>query len=160
VVATVVAVMRGQAYTHSNLRGTMQIRRTLAIGVVALLPVTLAACGGESGTAPPTNGNGNGNGQPPAPTTAQVSMLSADDGYGYESHSFSPNEVTIKRAGTVTWANPSGVPHNVTFASSNAPANIADRTDGSESRTFSSTGQFDYQCTNHAGMTGRVVVVD
>ena len=29
---------------------------------------------------------------------------------------------------------------------------------GSATRTFSTAGTYDYQCTRHSGMTGRVVV--
>jgi plastocyanin len=51
------------------------------------------------------------------------------------------------------------VQHNVTFdAAAGAPANIADRTSGGDSRTFMTAGIFDYQCTIHPGMNGQVTV--
>jgi plastocyanin len=73
---------------------------------------------------------------------------------------FSPNAITIAKNTTVTWEWQGTTPaHNVTFDNTpGRPTNIANRTSGSESRTFDTAGIFDYQCTNHAGMTGRVTV--
>jgi plastocyanin len=75
-------------------------------------------------------------------------------------NAFSPNAITIAKNTTVTWEWQGTTPaHNVTFAAAaGAPTNIPDRTAGSASRTFDTAGIFDYQCTNHIGMTGRVTV--
>jgi uncharacterized protein YjdB len=71
---------------------------------------------------------------------------------------FSPTSVDINRGGTVTW-NFQAVTHNVTFTgTTGAPADIAATTSSSASRSFSTPGTFDYQCTLHGGMTGRVIV--
>jgi plastocyanin len=80
-----------------------------------------------------------------------------DQVYG-ESNTFSPAAVTIARNGTVTWTNATGTAHNVTFAGTGAPANIANYSTGSNARTFATAGTFSYQCTNHSGMTGSVTV--
>jgi plastocyanin len=75
---------------------------------------------------------------------------------------FEPLAVHIIRGGSVTWligrqGNPIG--HNVTFATSGAPANIP-RTEGGAlvSLLFPTAGSFAYECTLHAGMTGTVHV--
>lgn len=88
----------------------------------------------------------------PAPSQATVTLTAA---------SFDPSEVRLKVGGTVTWVNSSGgVLHNVTFASPPAGVtNIGNHTQGSNSRSFSATGAFDYECTNHSGMTGTITVV-
>ncbi|HEU4558433.1 MAG TPA: plastocyanin/azurin family copper-binding protein, partial [Longimicrobium sp.] len=72
--------------------------------------------------------------------------------------SFSPQTVTIAPGTTVTWQF-SGNTHNVTF-NTVAPTggNIPDRSSGSVTRTFPTAGTYDYRCTRHNGMTGRVVV--
>ena len=125
------------------------------------LLLALAACGGTYSSAPtpppppppppPPGGN--------PPSSASVAMTSGDDGYGSSTNLFSPAAVTIARAGTVTWSNNSGAAHNVTFgAEAGAPANVPNLTTGSASRTFASAGTFAYQCTNHTGMTGQVIV--
>jgi len=72
--------------------------------------------------------------------------------------SFSPTSLTIQAGGTVTWSNPSGQTHNVTFIASGAPANIGNHTSGTNQRTFGSAGTFNYTCTNHGGMNGAVTV--
>lgn len=75
-------------------------------------------------------------------------------------NAFSPNAITIAKNTTVTWAWQGTTPaHNVTFDNTpGRPTNIANRTSGSESRIFDTAGTFNYQCTNHAGMTGSVTV--
>jgi plastocyanin len=51
------------------------------------------------------------------------------------------------------------VAHNVTFGTATgAPANVTNMAMGSVSRSFSSAGTFSYQCTNHQGMGGQVIV--
>jgi plastocyanin len=72
--------------------------------------------------------------------------------------SFSPSQVFLVTGGTVTWNNTSGAQHNITFAAANAPADIGNHTNGSNERDFPETGIFNYTCTNHAGMNGRVTV--
>ncbi|HEX8359236.1 MAG TPA: Ig-like domain-containing protein [Longimicrobium sp.] len=72
--------------------------------------------------------------------------------------SFAPPSVTIGVGGTVTWEI-SGATHNVTFGGA-APqgGNIPDTRTGSISRQFTTAGTYEYQCTRHSGMQGRVVV--
>ena len=68
--------------------------------------------------------------------------------------------VTIQRGDSVAWQWQNGAaPHNITFAAAaGAPANEPDRTSGAVWRTFATAGTFNYQCTNHGGMTGLVTV--
>jgi len=124
------------------------------------LVLALAGCGGGSSTgppAPPPPPPPPGGGNPAA--TANVAMTSGDDGYGTATNAFSPSTVTIIRNGTVTWSNTSGVTHNVTFGqASGSPTNIPNLAAGSVARSFPSAGTFSYQCTNHQGMGGQVIV--
>ena len=73
--------------------------------------------------------------------------------------SFSPNNVAVFAGGSVTWNNTSCETHNVTFSTQGSPANIANHSSGSNARDFATAGTFNYQCTLHAGMHGRVTVV-
>lgn len=73
--------------------------------------------------------------------------------------SFSPASVTVAPGTVVAWQI-SGGTHNVTFGpqkptGGDVPDTGAGRT---VTRTFASAGTFDYQCTRHSGMTGRVIV--
>jgi plastocyanin len=87
-----------------------------------------------------------------APATASVTL---------QSIAFNPDNVLIALNGQVTWTwNDGAIVHNVTFTpATGVPADITDRSSGSVSRTFSTAGTFNYQCTRHGGMTGTVVVV-
>ncbi|MGQ0538503.1 MAG: Ig-like domain-containing protein [Gemmatimonadaceae bacterium] len=86
----------------------------------------------------------------PFPSTAQVVA-------GTDSQ-FNPNAVDIALGGAVTWVFQS-LEHNVTFASAQgAPGNIGNTSNAQVSRTFNTAGTFTYDCTLHAGMTGRVMV--
>ena len=77
-------------------------------------------------------------------------------------NSFTPRDITIPVNTVVTWQWQTVTSvHNVTFAATppGAPANIPDRSAvGTVSRTFNNAGTFNYQCTNHPGMTGSVTV--
>jgi plastocyanin len=70
---------------------------------------------------------------------------------------FDPSTVVIATGGTVTWT--FAMLHNVTFTGT-APTggNIPDTATGSVQRTFAAAGTYDYRCTLHSGMSGRVTV--
>jgi len=89
-------------------------------------------------------------------TVTPVPAATVDAG---SSNAFAPPQVNLTVGGTVTWQFSGVNAHNVTFgATTGAPANIPDQTSGSVSRTFNTVGTFSYNCTNHAGMTGTVIV--
>lgn len=75
------------------------------------------------------------------------------------SSSFAPSRILLNLGGTVTFNNSSGVTHNVTFLTAGSPSDILDHSSGSTARDFATEGEFNYRCTLHAGMTGRVTVV-
>lgn len=76
---------------------------------------------------------------------------------GSVANTFEPQIVGVARGGAVTWTF-AAVRHNVTFSGGGAPANIPDTANSSVSRTFPTAGNFPYDCTLHAGMTGTVIV--
>lgn len=85
--------------------------------------------------------------------------LNADVAASASAYNFAPSAVAIQRGGAVTWTFGS-LEHTVTFAgTTGAPASISSGGySTSISRTFSTAGNFTYQCTIHAGMSGQVVV--
>jgi plastocyanin len=104
---------------------------------------TIVVQGSSTGSPPPTA-------PPPSGSTATITTPNA---------TFSPSDVTIPAGGSVTWQF-SGARHNVTFQGT-APSggNVPDQDAGtSASRTFAVAGTYNYLCTRHAGMTGRVIV--
>jgi plastocyanin len=70
---------------------------------------------------------------------------------------FAPAEITIAPGESITWTNDDGAPHELEFD---------DATPGSDlllpgarfSRRFDRPGTYDYNCSVHPYMTGRVVV--
>jgi plastocyanin len=87
------------------------------------------------------------------PTTADVTV---------RDNSFDPRSVVIKVGGTVTWTWVGTVAtHNVTLSGpAPRPADLTNRSSGSGQGTFNTVGQYPYLCTNHAGMSGTVTVVN
>jgi plastocyanin len=106
--------------------------------------VQSSSTGSPPSTAPPPTT------PPPSGSTATVTTPNA---------TFSPSDITIAAGGSVTWQF-SEARHNVTFQGT-APTggNVPDQDPGtSASRTFPLAGTYNYSCTRHSGMTGRVIV--
>lgn len=142
-------------------------RLRLLAGVGALLLV-LAACGGDDPTLPGASGTTDDTGGLAEEVQDEVTVDMTD------ALKFSPQQVTIKVGGTVTWENPSTVVHTAT----GDPDNVADPDnvelpDGAEpwdsgfvqpgdsfSHTFTEPGTYQYVCVPHegVGMTGTIVV--
>ena len=147
-------------------RGARSSRRALAaLAAVVLVPL-LGACGGGGGGSgsepdPPTGPGGPSTAAPVANATVDMRTRAGDGSYTSDESYFAPAQVRLRRGGTVTWSNDTGLSHNVTFnAVPGAPADVPSSANGSAARTFASVGTFDYQCTNHGGMAGSVVVVE
>ncbi|HLW16327.1 MAG TPA: plastocyanin/azurin family copper-binding protein [Actinomycetota bacterium] len=116
-------------------------RRLLVI--LALAAIGLAAC--STKTAPPPSGTSTQTGATLAiQATAQLS--------------FTPTSVTIHKGDIVKWNNSSGIAHNVTF--DNGAAFSQALNDGTQiSRTFTTTGTFNFHCAIHGpSMHGTIVV--
>ena len=72
---------------------------------------------------------------------------------------FNPGAVRVKAGSTVTWTQRDGVPHTVTASGSSAAFNSGTMGVGQTfSHTFDKPGVYDYHCSVHPGMTGKVVV--
>jgi len=86
------------------------------------------------------------------PTTASVSVTD---------NAFSPSASAIQTGGTVTWTWTGANLHKLIFTSGPTPlpANQAEQSSGTTSRTITAVGTYNYTCTNHAGMNGSVSVV-
>lgn len=106
----------------------------------------------RTGSATLTVTAGGGTPPPPPPSNPSAATVTTPG------ETFAPQSVTITAGGTVTWQI-SGATHNVTFNGA-APAggNIPDTRAGDIARQFTTAGNYDYTCTRHSGMTGRVVV--
>jgi len=128
----------------------MPLTRLARLPAFAAAILTLA-CGGDGATEPRCT---------PPPTSGAVNVCD---------NSFSPQGVTVQVNGTVTWTWTGLDFHNVTFAAGGplpSPCNsttrvcATDRTMGSYTGTFTVVGTYNYTCTNHFGMNGKVIVVN
>jgi plastocyanin len=71
---------------------------------------------------------------------------------------FTPASLVVAKNANVTFAIGS-LTHNVTFrAAGGAPADIGNTSSSNVPRAFATAGDYTYDCTLHAGMTGTVVV--
>ncbi len=74
-----------------------------------------------------------------------------------DNFSFAPATLTVKAGTTVTWTNKDDMPHTVVSTDKSFASQALD-TDEAFTYTFRSPGTFDYFCSIHPRMTGRVVV--
>jgi len=94
--------------------------------------------------------------QPTAQPTAQpTSQVPDNASVTIQNFAFSPGTVTITKGGTVTWTNRDSTTHTVTFADGGS-SNLGNG--ATYAKTFNETGTFDYHCSIHTSMTGKVVV--
>ena len=70
---------------------------------------------------------------------------------------FTPEEITIRPGESVTWTNDDGAPHGLKFHDGAQGTDLL-LPGASFSRRFDQPGTYDYNCSVHPYMTGRVVV--
>ena len=120
----------------------------------ALCISILSACGGGGGGSPagPSSTGGTGG------TGGTGNAVCPSGTICLRDSNFDPSSLTIARGASVTFSNTSGIEHNVTFASGSGIQSIGNHTSGTNTRLFSTAGNFPFQCTLHSGMTGQIVV--
>lgn len=74
-----------------------------------------------------------------------------------DNFSFTPQTVTIRAGTTVTWTNKDDVPHTVVSTAKKFRSGVLD-TEDQFSYTFNDAGTYDYFCSIHPHMTGKVIV--
>ena len=136
--------------------------RLVEKSLVAIVCVTLAACGGSSPNEPNTTTNNNPPNNTPPSTNSGTSVM-------VENNDFAPGTLTITAGQTVTWTwdacsgyDPyTGTPgtcvtHGVMF-DDGVKSDL--QSQGSYSRTFSAKGTFAYHCPVHGtAMAGTITV--
>ncbi len=113
-------------------------RRSLSVMVVLGLTLIWAALAFAAGATPTRAGAAN-----------QVEI----SGFAY-----APAELTITAGDTVTWTNLDAVEHTATAIDGSWDTGLLAQAD-SASVTFTVPGTYDYLCTPHPSMTGRIIVV-
>ena len=107
------------------------------IVVIALVIVALAGCGGTPAALEAS----------PVETGAIIMKDTA----------YQPAHIQVRVRTTVTWTNGDQIPHDVSF--DGGPKSDVLSFGGTFQRVFDTPGVFDYECTIHPGMVGRVTVV-
>jgi plastocyanin len=132
------------------------MRRT-AVSICVLLVCAAACSKSDSTTAASTTGPTNP--APTPPVSTGPAPTAADTVNASPALSFDPSDVTIKVGQTVAFSFGS-IGHNVIFtAASGVPSDIVGVNSNTViSRTFSTAGTFNYQCTIHTNMSGSVTV--
>lgn len=138
-------------------RTVNKIRRLAGLAVIG----AMGACGGGGALVDPQeNPPAASPASPAAPPSAPPSAPPGSSNIVVTTPgtSFSPSSITVPAGAMVTWRI-SGATHNVTFgAAKPTGGDIANTDNATVTRTFPVAGTFDYQCTRHSGMTGRVSV--
>lgn len=70
---------------------------------------------------------------------------------------FSPMTIEIQRGATVTWVNKDDIPHVVASTTGQFKSKAID-TDGTFVYTFAEPGTYEYYCSVHPKMVGKIVV--
>jgi plastocyanin len=74
-----------------------------------------------------------------------------------DNFSFTPATLTVPVGAKVTWTNKDDVPHTVVSTNNAFTHSPALDTDDSFSYTFTKPGTFEYYCSVHPKMTGKIV---
>ncbi len=115
------------------------IRKHLPIFVLALAAITTLAVGRAQDTPAAST----------APATVQVSIFN---------YKFDPATLTVPAGTTVTWTNKDEIPHTVMSSDKGFKGSGGLDTGDSYSYTFDKPGSYEYYCTLHPFMKGKVVV--
>ena len=75
-----------------------------------------------------------------------------------DNFSFTPATLTVPVGARVTWTNKDDVPHTVVSTNKSFPHSPAMDTDQSFSYAFAKAGTYEYYCSVHPKMVGKVVV--
>ncbi len=121
------------------------MKKGLTIGILILV-VLISGCTSGPASAPKPKATPPVVTPPPPTDKAEVKVID---------FSFYPAEVTIVKGGTVTWSQKDGDPHTVTggdFSSGKLSQGLT------YSHTFNEAGTYDYWCTIHSSMRGKVTV--
>jgi plastocyanin len=145
-------IVGASGYTYSSSSTTVaSVNGSGLVTGVSAGQATITVSLTRNGVTKTVTSTGTVNTPGPAPQTADVAA--GND------NTFSPVRVVVAIGGTVTWSF-AATQHNVNFrGAQGAPQNIPNSSVNQVvARTFPNAGTFDYDCTLHSGMSGRVVV--
>jgi plastocyanin len=89
---------------------------------------------------------------------AKAALVLAANQVGIDNFSFTPPVLTVKPGTEVTWINNDDVPHVIVNSKLKFPPSKVLDTGQRYSHTFAQPGTYDYYCSIHPKMTGKVIV--
>jgi plastocyanin len=93
-----------------------------------------------------------------APSNLNIVNNSLTYKVSMEGYKFSPSTITINKGSMVAWTNNDPVAHTVTSDSGTELTSSLIGTGNSYSHIFDTIGVFDYHCSVHPSMKGKVIV--
>ena len=94
----------------------------------------------------------------PAPTTAQPTSTQAAVAAEITGFAYNPATITVPKGTTVVWTQKDSVSHSVTIASGSGFDSGLLSQGQTFSHTFNEAGTFDYGCSIHPSMSGKIIV--
>lgn len=91
------------------------------------------------------------------PSITSTNAASSTASVDISNFAFSPAELTVAKGTAVTWTNKDSAPHTVTSTSNAFDSGTLQNT-ASWTFTFNNPGTYDYQCSIHTSMKGKVIV--
>ena len=140
----------GFMFTGDSYRRTFGSAGTYAYVCTLHPEMTGVVVVGEGGTPPPPT-------TPPNPVNPVVPVPVGPSDVEMIDNEFLPGELSVSVGQAVTWVNNGELPHTVTGADGSYDSSFV-MPGGSFQLTFGAPGTYDYICTIHPGMTGRVLV--
>ena len=148
--------MRNHKQCIDNLRELFTaVMSALASGLFALIVLTQLA---QQRFAAPAAalGHVNSSANPNAQRAATVPVESGAR-VSIVNFAFTPEQISIKPGETITWINDDGAPHALKFEDGAKGTDLM-LPGATFNRRFDGPGTYDYSCSVHPYMTGRVVV--
>ncbi len=114
----------------------MKTKFIFFISIITILAFAIIGCGNSKST-------------PTATQVAEKNVVTIQD------FKFKPAEITIQKGETITWINEDSTPHTVTGTGINSGSLNKGQ---SFKQTFNDAGTFNYNCTTHPYMKGKITV--
>ncbi len=136
--------------------------RALTLLLTCAVLVLVAGCGGDDSDSSDGGGGSGGQAEEPAEPSggSEAPAGKPDVTVGMKDIKFVPENVTVKKGGTILWKNGDQVPHNVTKDDGPGPDFASETIDpgGDFSQKFAEAGKIAYVCTIHPNQTGSITV--
>lgn len=134
------------------------MKKIATLSVLALSTLILSGCGSSGSTKSPSvtpQSQGSSSQNQNIATPQDQGTKAESNTVNIQNFAFNPGTLTIKKGATVTWTNNDSAPHQIKSGTFNS--NLLDKGQ-TFSFTFSEAGTFDYSCSIHPSMMGKIIV--